>query len=128
MAREFAGLTQDQLAARVPMAQSTLAAAESSGTGSRKTAQIAHHCGVNAFWLATGKGEMLAAASASTSSGLAQALQAALNALASVPKAQQGELLERLGMWVRYQDEVDRLRLYEMLGASAGQANDKAAA
>lgn len=40
-AREHAGLTQLQLAARVPMAQSTLASAEARGDGSRLTAQIA---------------------------------------------------------------------------------------
>lgn len=58
-ARDHAKLTQDELCALVPMAQSTLAAAESTGHGSRMTAQLAHHCGVNAYWLATGEGDML---------------------------------------------------------------------
>lgn len=58
-ARKHAQLTQDQLAARTGMAQSTLAAAESKGAGSRKVAQIAAACTVNAHWLATGEGEML---------------------------------------------------------------------
>ena len=59
-AREHAGLTQPELAAKVPMAQSTLAAAETSGDGSRLTAQIAHVCRVSSYWLATGEGDMLA--------------------------------------------------------------------
>lgn len=63
-AREHAGLTQPKLAGKVPMAQSTLAAAETSGDGSRLTAQIAHACRVNAYWLATGEGDMLAGVTA----------------------------------------------------------------
>lgn len=59
LARERAGLTQPQLASLVPMAQSTLASAESGGDGSRLTARLAHHCGVDAYWLATGEGSML---------------------------------------------------------------------
>jgi DNA-binding XRE family transcriptional regulator len=58
-AREHAKLTQQALAALVGMSQSTLAAAESTGAGSRKTPQLAAKCGVNSHWLATGEGEML---------------------------------------------------------------------
>lgn len=57
-AREAAGLTQQDLAKAVKMAQSTLATAESKGDGSRLTAQLARACGVSAYWLATGEGPM----------------------------------------------------------------------
>lgn len=59
-ARDFAGLTQEELAQKAGMAQSTLATAEMKGAGSRKTPQLAAVCGVDAHWLATGMGEMLA--------------------------------------------------------------------
>lgn len=58
-AREHAGLTQEQLAQRAGVAQSTLATAEMKGAGSRKTPQLAAACGVDAHWLATGQGQML---------------------------------------------------------------------
>ena len=58
-AREHAGLTQEQLRLKAGIAQSTLAAAEAKGHGSRKTPQLATACGVNAHWLATGEGYML---------------------------------------------------------------------
>ena len=57
-ARKHAQLTQAELAARVAMSQSTLAAAEAAGAGSRKTPQLAAACSVNAHWLATGEGQM----------------------------------------------------------------------
>jgi SOS-response transcriptional repressor LexA len=62
-ARAHAQLSQEQLAKRIGMAQSTLAAAESTGHGSRKTPQLAAACGVNAHWLATGEGGMLSTVS-----------------------------------------------------------------
>lgn len=57
-AREHAGLTQDELAAIVGLAQSTIASAEARGDGSRKTAQIAAACKVRPAWLASGEGAM----------------------------------------------------------------------
>lgn len=58
-ARDHAGLTQEDLCKRIGMAQSTLAAAENTGHGSRMTVQLAVACGVNPIWLAMGDGEML---------------------------------------------------------------------
>ncbi|MEY2892673.1 MAG: hypothetical protein RJA98_2581 [Pseudomonadota bacterium] len=55
-AREDAGFTQDQLAELSGIAQSTIAAAERGGAGSRKTATLAKLCGVDAYWLETGEG------------------------------------------------------------------------
>ena len=57
-ARELAGLSQQELCRRVGIAQSTLAAAESRGEGSRKTTQLALALNVDPQWLATGEGEM----------------------------------------------------------------------
>ncbi|MBN8493226.1 MAG: helix-turn-helix transcriptional regulator [Burkholderiales bacterium] len=71
-ARDHAGLTQDELAAAADMAQSTLAHAEKHGHGSRKTPQLAAACGVNAHWLATGEGQMLAPASHTAATPIAQ--------------------------------------------------------
>lgn len=56
-AREAAGLTQEQVAKKVGMAQSTLAEAEISGKRSGYVPQLAELYRVNANWLATGKGK-----------------------------------------------------------------------
>lgn len=55
--REAAGLTQADLAQRVGMTQGQISKLErGEREESTKTAEIAHECGVNAYWLATGKG------------------------------------------------------------------------
>jgi len=59
-AREHALLTQLQLARQVGISQSTLAAAEATGHGSRVTAQLAKALNVNPHWLATGDGPQTA--------------------------------------------------------------------
>jgi transcriptional regulator with XRE-family HTH domain len=58
LARKAAKLTQVQAAKKVGMAQGTLAEAETSGSGSAYTAQLAALYGVRAGWLADGAGEM----------------------------------------------------------------------
>lgn len=55
-ARKQAGLGQVELARRVGIAQSTLAAAEWSALGSRHTPKIAKVLGVNPVWLQNGTG------------------------------------------------------------------------
>ena len=80
-AREHAGLTQVELAAKVPMAQSTLASAEAGGDGSRMTVQIARVCGVNPYWLATGEGGMLDDIFRGAATGGAGTMVAAASAL-----------------------------------------------
>ena len=55
-ARKQAGLGQVELARRVGIAQSTLAAAEWSALGSRHTPKIAKVLGVNPIWLQNGSG------------------------------------------------------------------------
>jgi len=62
-ARKHAGFTQKQLAPRVGMSQSNLSELETIAHESGKTPQLAEACGVNAFWLATGVGQMLDEAS-----------------------------------------------------------------
>ena len=62
-ARKHAKLTQVQLAAAVGLKQSTISEAESTAFTSSYTAQIANACRVNAHWLATGEGDMLAGTS-----------------------------------------------------------------
>lgn len=58
-ARERAELSQAELARRAGMGRSSLAELESGDTKSTgKLATIARECGVNAYWLETGKGSM----------------------------------------------------------------------
>lgn len=56
-ARQAAGLTQQQAAKKVGMAQSSLAEAEISGKRSGYVSQLAELYRVPANWLATGKGD-----------------------------------------------------------------------
>jgi SOS-response transcriptional repressor LexA len=55
-ARKLAKLTQEQLAKAVGISQGSLSEMENEGLSSTYTVQIAHVCGVNAKWLATGVG------------------------------------------------------------------------
>lgn len=59
-ARKQAGLTQMQLSSKTGIAQSTISSAETEGLGSAETPMLARACGVNAYWLATGEGDMQA--------------------------------------------------------------------
>lgn len=58
-AMKYAEINQKELIARTGLAQSTLGSAMNRGNGSTHTALIAEACGVNASWLATGKGSMI---------------------------------------------------------------------
>lgn len=119
-AREHAGLTQTELASKIPMAQSTLAAAETSGDGSRVIAQLAHHCGVNAYWLATGEGEMLdgvTAAPAAAPLTAAEALPVVLDALLATDEGKREELAQMLGWFLRTGAPTYRTRVTELLTA-----------
>lgn len=58
-ARKHAKLTQVALFEKTGIPQSTISTAEREGQGSRETAVYADACGVNALWLASGKGGML---------------------------------------------------------------------
>lgn len=53
--RRNAGLTQVELSEKTGIAQSTISTAERQGAKSSDTAIYAQACGVNAYWLATGK-------------------------------------------------------------------------
>ncbi|MET3371992.1 transcriptional regulator with XRE-family HTH domain [Variovorax boronicumulans] len=59
-ARKHAELTQHGLSAATGIKQSTIAEMEVSGQSSLMTPQIARACGVDAYWLATGEGPMVA--------------------------------------------------------------------
>jgi transcriptional regulator with XRE-family HTH domain len=59
LARTLKGMTQDQLSRAVKVSQPTIGSAETQGKGSMHTAQFAKVLGVDAFWLATGQGEMI---------------------------------------------------------------------
>jgi len=59
-ARKHAGLTQEQAGERTGIAQSTISTAERGGHGSADTPVYAKAYGVDAHWLATGQGAMLA--------------------------------------------------------------------
>jgi transcriptional regulator with XRE-family HTH domain len=58
-ARKHANLSQEDLAARVDMAQTNLSHLEWRGEGSQKVADLARECGVRVQWLARGIGAMV---------------------------------------------------------------------
>lgn len=58
-ARKHANLTQTKLSELTGIAQSTISTAEREGNGSSDTPVYAKVCGVDAHWLAAGKGFML---------------------------------------------------------------------
>jgi transcriptional regulator with XRE-family HTH domain len=55
-ARKHAGLTQEQLAEKMGLGQSSVSATERIGQSSTETVRYAEVCGVNAKWLACGEG------------------------------------------------------------------------
>jgi transcriptional regulator with XRE-family HTH domain len=60
LARKHADLTQKEVADAVGISQSAVSQAEAENAeGSAYTAQIARACGVSAYWLATGDGNMI---------------------------------------------------------------------
>lgn len=56
--RRRAGLTQKEVCEKLGIRQSTLGDIETKNEGSNYTAQLAHLYKVDAYWLATGEGEM----------------------------------------------------------------------
>lgn len=60
-ARKHAGLTQQELATRIEIAQASLSHLENSAFSSAYTVQIATACGIDHDWLATGEGLMVPA-------------------------------------------------------------------
>jgi len=58
-ARALKNVTQHQLSKLSGVSQATIGSAESTGRGSLHTAQFAKILGVDAFWLATGEGQMV---------------------------------------------------------------------
>lgn len=85
-ARTHAKLSQPELAERVGMAQSTIAALEMRGQGSSRVASLAQACGVRALWLETGEGPMLGPDAAQAAS-VHQAQEALAPYLVSAPTA-----------------------------------------
>ena len=57
-ARKHAGLTQMQLVKKTGIPQSTISTAERKGKGSSETPVYARACGVDPYWLATGRESM----------------------------------------------------------------------
>ena len=57
-ARKLAGFTQNDLSKATGIPQSTISTAERLGNGSSDSPVYARACGVDALWLATGKGDM----------------------------------------------------------------------
>ncbi|MBZ4211568.1 MAG: helix-turn-helix domain-containing protein [Rhodoferax sp.] len=68
-ARKYAKLTQEGLASKTGIPQSTISTAERKGNGSAETPVYALACNVDSYWLGTGKGEMIPTLSAQLPSG-----------------------------------------------------------
>lgn len=108
-------MSQEALAKAVGITQSTLAAAESSGHGSRVTPQLAHVCKVNCYWLATGEGLMTApeswliadtaehhvAEAAATYTTVRQVLERLNTLLGTTPPERREALAALLSGWAR---------------------------
>lgn len=106
-ARKRAGLTQKELAPKVGMSQSNLSELETVAHESGKTAQIAHVCRVDAYWLATGEGDMLgdlpptSALTLREPPSLPEALPVVLARLAGLDEYTSGRVLNALQAAVR---------------------------
>jgi transcriptional regulator with XRE-family HTH domain len=59
LARQVRGVTQHQLSKLTGVSQPTIGSTEAQGRGSLKTAEFAKALNIDAYWLATGEGEML---------------------------------------------------------------------
>jgi DNA-binding XRE family transcriptional regulator len=59
LARQVRGVTQHQLSKMTGVSQPTIGSTEAQGRGSLKTAEFAKALNIDAYWLATGEGEML---------------------------------------------------------------------
>lgn len=102
-ARKHKDMSQTALAKAVGMSQSAYGQAETTGSGSSFTSQLAEVCGVRAQWLATGDGPMLAKVDGDDISA-AERIQSALDVLSKV-------LLEA--------DEDTRIAVGELLATMA---------
>jgi transcriptional regulator with XRE-family HTH domain len=102
-ARKHKGMSQTALAKAVGMSQSAYGQAETTGSGSSFTSQLAEVCGVRAHWLATGEGPMLVKSDGAEISA-AERIQSALDVLSKV-------LLEA--------DEDTRIAVGELLSTMA---------
>jgi len=132
LARDHAGLSQEVLVAKVGIAQSTLATAEATGHGSRFTAQLAHYCGVDAYWLATGEGDMIRYGVAPESTAKVVALeqptpwhllQRMADLMAHVPQESRNELADTMAAWVRSGGNSRHMTaLLDLLGSRDQQA------
>lgn len=102
-ARTHKGMSQTALAKAAGMSQSAYGQAETTGSGSSFTSQLAEVCGVRAQWLATGEGPMLPKEDGDEISA-AERIQSALDVLSKV-------LLEA--------DEDTRIAVGELLSTMA---------
>lgn len=110
-ARKHANLTQVKLSELTGIAQSTISTAEREGNGSSDTPVYAKECGVDAHWLATGKGEMLPSAApampapmpAHGGPALEQALEVVAQSLESLSPILQQAGKSTLEKWVHGQ-------------------------
>lgn len=109
-ARKHAGLTQKQLAPLVGMSQSNLSELETVAHESRKTVLLAHACKVDAYWLATGDGDMLPTESSQSAAvqvpqppTLDQALdRLGIELAQDMSTEHRAELADALAAWAKY--------------------------
>jgi transcriptional regulator with XRE-family HTH domain len=122
-ARTGAGMTQAQLSTKTGISQSTISTAERQGNGSGETPVYAQACGVDALWLATGKGEMHLASSPSAPAAPPSPFLTAQDRRRPLPLA---ELLAQLAVLLDAVDAPTRDNAALMLSSFANKPEGRA--
>lgn len=129
-ARKHARRTQKQLAPLVGMSQSNLSELETVAHESGKTAQLAYHCGVNAYWLATGEGDMLTGAQqapAARPPDLAEALPVVLGRLPGLDDYTARKVVSAVDAAIRGQATLEQVEADLLQWLQHGRASASAA-
>ena len=107
-ARKYAKLTQEGLASKTGIPQSTISTAERKGNGSAETPVYSLACNVDSYWLGTGKGEMIPTLAAQLPGTVGAGAAPALSVVTARQPATLGQTLERLASYFELMDASTR--------------------